>query len=246
MLFIDLNCDMGEGIGNDEAIMPFISSANIACGGHAGDDDTIKKTIRLALHHGIAIGAHPGFNDRPNFGRVEMRLSSEEVYKLVQQQVAKVHNIATAYGTKLHHVKPHGALYNMAAKSVSTAAAIAKAVKDVDDALLLYGLNNSFSISEAQKAGLRAVNEVFADRRYNSDGSLVARTKSGALIADEKEAIAQVLEMAVHNRIISIEGKPIALHPETVCIHGDGGHAVTFAKKIHHALYDSHVIIKAI
>jgi UPF0271 protein len=246
MISIDLNCDMGEGIGNDAAIMPFISSANIACGYHAGDSTIIKKTIALCLQHTVAVGAHPGFNDRENFGRREITLQHDEVYKLVLQQVIIVKDIAAALGAKLHHVKPHGALYNMAAKNSAMAAAIAKAVKDVDQSLVLYGLNNSFLISEAQKAGLITANEVFADRRYNNDGSLVSRTKSGALIEDDKEAITQVLDMVLHRKVVSAGGVNIPVQPETICIHGDGKNAVSFAKKIRGALYDNRVVIRSL
>ncbi len=246
MLSIDLNCDMGEGIGNDAAIMPYVSAVNIACGFHAGDEATVKQTIKLALQHHVAIGAHPGFDDRENFGRLELQLTNEEVYNLVFKQVMIVQNIAASFHTKLHHVKPHGALYNIAANNSGMSAAIAKAVKDIDETLVLYGLNNSYLISEAQKVGLATASEVFADRRYNADGSLVGRTKAGALIEDENMAIQQVLNMVLRSQVISIDNRQVNVNAQTICIHGDGNNAVAFAKKIHETLGKNDIIIKTV
>jgi UPF0271 protein len=237
---------MGEGAGNDEAIMPFISAANIACGYHAGDEDTIKKTIGLALKYGVAIGAHPGFADKENFGRLETEMPLPAVYDLVAEQVTLVQKIARGFGTGLHHVKPHGALYNMAAKNKPLAEVIAKAIKDVDDTLIVYGLYNSFLISAAEETGLQTAGEVFADRRYSGQGKLVPRTVHGAVIEEEEDAVKQVLQVVLQNTVTTIEGGNIAVHPQTVCIHGDGKQAAAFAEKINRLLQANCITIQTI
>ena len=244
MQTIDLNCDMGEGAGHDADIMPYISSANIACGFHTGGEDTMKKTVELALQYGIAVGVHPGFADKENFGRTEKYLPLAEVYDLVSQQIYSLQKIAHGMGATMHHVKPHGALYNMAAKDSALADVIAKAVKDADGNLVLYGLYNSFLISAAGSAGLRCAAEVFADRRYDRDGNLVARKLEGALIENEADAIKQVLRMVLNNEVNTVEGLVIKVHPQTICLHGDGVHAPAFAKKIHAALLENGIVIK--
>jgi UPF0271 protein len=245
MRYIDLNCDMGEGVGNDKAIMPYISSANIACGYHAGDEATIRQTIEYALQYNVAIGAHPGFDDKKNFGRLDVALTGNEVYDLVLKQVTIAQNIAAEFNTNLHHVKPHGALYNMAAKNTGMAQAIARAVKCAGEKLILYGLNASYLIDEAQKLHLQTASEVFADRRYNNDGTLVSRLKTNALIEHEDEAVKQVLNMVLHNTVLSVEWAAVKVNAQTICIHGDGRHAVEFAKKIHDALIAHNITIKA-
>src|SRR5688572_23525121 len=179
---IDINCDMGEGAGNDERIMPFISSANIACGYHAGDEKSIWNCIELSLQHGVAIGAHVSFLDKENFGRKEIKLDPPAVYELVTQQLVIMFELTSALDTQIHHVKPHGALYNMAAKDPMLANAIAAAVKDFDHNLLFYGLSGSSLVTEAKKLGLATVAEVFADRSYQDDGTLTPRSMHGALI----------------------------------------------------------------
>ena len=241
---IDLNCDMGEGAGNDAAIMPFVSSASIACGGHAGDEDTMEATVALALQHSVAIGAHPGFADKANFGRVEMDLPHTEVYGLVTAQIYTLQKIAYRFGTTLRHVKPHGALYNMAAKDKALADTIVQAVKDVGAGLVLYGLYNSCLIAAAQEAGLQYAAEVFADRRYHTNGLLVNRQAPGAVIEDEGRSVEQVLQMVLNNTVTSIEGETLAVRPQTVCLHGDGTHAAAFAKKIHMALVANGIMIQ--
>lgn len=241
---IDLNCDMGEGIGNDAAIMPYISSANIACGSHAGDEATIRHTVELAVQHQVAIGAHPSFHDRENFGRKEMPLPLQEVYEIVLKQIQILDAVARGVETKLHHVKPHGALYNMAAREAGIANAIARAVKDFDDRLFLVGLSGSVSIEEANKVGLKTLNEVFADRTYQDDGSLTPRRLPGALIDDEEKALQQVLQMIKEGSVTTISGKKIPVKADTVCIHGDGPHAVAFAKKISEALKKENIKIR--
>ncbi len=228
----DLNCDMGEGIGNDELIMPYITSANIACGYHAGDENTIQQTIKLAKKYKVNIGAHPSFLDRENFGRTDMKLSPQEVYELALEQIKIIQKIANHNNVPLHHVKPHGALYNIAAKDKKLAKAIADAVNDIDDNLILYGLSNSFLISEAKAIGLKTKSEVFADRTYQDDRTLTPRTQPNALIENVDEAIQQVLMMVQKGKVKTVSGKEIPIVAETICIHGDGKHAVEFARKI--------------
>lgn len=246
MQTIDLNCDMGEGMPNDALLMPLISSANIACGYHAGNETIMRQTIALALEHNVAIGAHPGFADRENFGRTNMHLSAVEVYDLVTEQLAILQRIATAEGAFLQHVKPHGALYNMSAKDAALANAIATAVYDFDASLLLFGLSGSYSISEAVIKGLKTASEVFADRSYQDDGSLTPRTSSNAMLTTDEEAIQQVLQMTEENTVTSVSGKTVSICAETICLHGDGAHAVSFAKKIRQALEIKHIQVKPI
>lgn len=229
----DINFDLGEGIDNDELIMPFITSANIACGYHAGDAATMMQTVEWALKYKVAIGAHPSFFDRENFGRNEMQVESSEVYDLVTQQVYILNEIATAAGAMLHHVKPHGALYNMSAKDAVLAKTIAKAVKDFDAALVLVGLSGSHSISEAKSIGLKTASEVFADRSYQDDGKLTPRSQPGALLETTEEVVKQVMQMLEQGTVTTINGKTIPVLAETICIHGDGEYAVEFAKAIH-------------
>lgn len=236
MLICDLNCDMGEGIGNDEAIMPFITSANISCGFHAGNGDTIRHTMLLAVRNNVLIGAHPSFRDKENFGRKEMYLDHDKLYAIVLEQLIKLDLIAKEKGATLHHVKPHGALYNMAAKDKEIAGTIALVIKDFNENLFLYGLSNSFLISEAKALGLKTANEVFADRTYQDDGSLTPRSQPNALIEDEEQCIQQVLQMVKQGTVTTASGKIIPMIADTICIHGDGKHAVSFAKKIHEAL----------
>lgn len=245
MLTVDLNCDMGEGMINDEELMPFISSANIACGYHAGDNNSISKTVRLALLNNVAIGAHPGFNDKANFGRTEMNVTSNEVYDLMTEQVLLIRKICDVEGGVLHHVKPHGALYNLAARTCELAAALAKAVFDIDQHLILYGLSGSFLITEAQRTGLKTASEVFADRTYTDDGKLTPRSEPGALITNTRRAIEQVLHMVQKGSVTSLKNKKIFITAETICIHGDGAHALHFAKTIYKKLHQYNIEIKA-
>lgn len=236
MLICDLNCDMGEGIGNDEAIMPYISSANISCGFHAGNGDTIRQSIALAIRHNVRIGAHPSFRDKENFGRKEIQLPPDKLYAIVLGQLIKLDLIAKEKGTRLYHVKPHGALYNMAARDAETATVIAQAIKDFNEELVLYGLSNSLLISKGKALGLKTANEVFADRTYQDNGSLTPRSNNKALIENEDDCLKQVLQMVNYGTVTTTSGKTIPIAADTICIHGDGKHAVTFAKKIHEAL----------
>ena len=237
---------MGEGIGNDEAIMPFISSANIACGYHAGNEETMKQTIELAIKNKAAVGAHPSFFDKENFGRIERDLPVDEIYDLVILQLRTIDKIIKKSGQKLHHVKPHGALYNMSAKDPQIAKAIAHAVKDFDDKLILFGLSGSYSVNEANAIDLKTANEVFADRTYQDDGSLTLRSQANALIGDVEKSIQQVLKMIREKSITSVNGKNVSIIADTICIHGDGKNAVEFARQIFQNLIQNNIDIKAI
>lgn len=202
-----INCDMGEGVGNDELIMPFIHSANIACGYHAGDAATMQQTVELCLKYKVAIGAHPSFFDRENFGRTEMKLEQEEIYDLISQQLFILNETVAGFDTKLLHVKPHGALYNMSAKDSLLAKTIARAVKDFDASLIVVGLSGSYSVSEAKALGLKTANEVFADRSYQDDGSLTPRSQSNAIIDDTEKVVQQVVQMINEGTVTTISGK---------------------------------------
>lgn len=245
MLSVDLNCDLGEGYPADAALMPLITSANIACGGHAGDKDSMRRTIALALEHGVAIGAHPGFADKVNFGRKVMALSPSEVYQLIQEQILDLAMIAYQEGAHLQHVKPHGALYNLAAQSLEWAAAIAEAVRDFNADLVLFGLSGSLSVKVAQTLGLRTASEVFADRTYQPDGSLTPRDQDQALIEDTSACIAQTLQMVEQRQVSTLQGQNIPLYADTICLHGDGTHAIPFAQAIRHALEAKKIVIQA-
>jgi UPF0271 protein len=233
---IDINCDMGEGMQTDAAIMPFISSANIACGYHAGDAATMQATIALCMQYGVAIGAHPGFADKANFGRTAMSLTDEDLYDLIINQVMLLHQYCDNVGTKLHHVKPHGALYNMAAANANMAAIIVQAVKDMNSKLVLYGLSGSHLISEAKKQGLQAAAEVFADRTYQDDGSLTPRTEPNSLISSTAAAVQQVQQMIEAQTVTTVSGKNISIAADTICLHGDSTFAIDFASAIHQHL----------
>ncbi|PWT90835.1 MAG: LamB/YcsF family protein [Acidobacteria bacterium] len=246
MLKIDINCDMGEGIGNDEAIMPWISSVNIACGYHAGDENIMRTTIELALKNNVAIGAHPSFFDKENFGRIEMNLSETEIYDLVLLQVRTIDRIVKRKKAKLHHVKPHGALYNMSAKDQHVARAIGQAVKDFDDTLILFGLSGSYSVIEAKKMGLKAAHEAFADRTYQDDGSLTSRSTRYALIEDVDKSVTQALQIAKEKTVTSLDGKKIPIEVETICIHGDGKNAIELARRISQIMRQNDIQIKAL
>lgn len=235
-MYVDINCDMGEGIGNDAAIMPFISSANIACGYHAGDGQTMWDTIELALKHNVSIGAHVSFLDRENFGRVEMNITPLEIAELVAQQLFILQEIADSFSLKIHHVKPHGALYNVSAKNLEVAKAVASAAKMFDQDLVFFGLSGRMSVAAARLVGLKTMNEVFADRTYQDDGSLTPRSQPNALIIDADKAVQQVLQMVNEGKVTTVSGKQIPIIADTVCIHGDGLHAIEFAKAIHEAL----------
>jgi UPF0271 protein len=238
---IDLNCDLGEGAGQDTDLMPLITSANIACGAHAGDVDTMRETVELALKYKVAIGAHPSLSDRENFGRRELLVSPEEVRLLVLTQTRLLQIIARQCGAQVTHVKPHGALYNMAARDPVLAQAVARAVHETDPALILFGLAGSELITAGRACGLRVAGEIFADRAYRADGSLMPRNQPGAMIADSRVAIAQVLRLAGEEAVL-----PAGRIADTVCLHGDGPQAVFFARKLREALAAARIEVKAV
>ncbi|SOY39850.1 putative lipoprotein, LamB/YcsF family protein [Cupriavidus taiwanensis] len=242
---IDLNADLGEGCGNDEALLALISSANIACGWHAGDAATMVQTVRWALERGVAIGAHPSYPDRENFGRTEMQRDPEQVYADVLYQIGALAAIVRAQGGVLHHVKPHGALYNQAVRDPALARAIVRAVRDFDADLVFFGLAGSQMIDVAKEAGLRVRQEVFADRGYNPDGTLVKRGTPGALHEDEAVALDQTLTMVRERRVRAIDGSWVPIQAETVCLHGDGAHALAFARRIRERLGAEGIAIRA-
>jgi UPF0271 protein len=229
---------MGEGISNEKLLMPFINSANIACGYHAGDEDTMQQVIELCLKHQVNIGAHPSFPDRENFGRTEMQLTASAIYELVTMQLSLINKIVLRCGGKLHHVKPHGALYNMAAKDAVLAKTIAQTVKDFDDSLIYYGLSGSVMIDEANRLGLQTANEVFADRTYQADGTLTPRYLPNALLNNVDEVVKQVIKFIKENKVVTVTGEEIIVKADTICIHGDGQHAVEFAKDIYYQLHE--------
>ena len=234
---VDLNSDLGESfgaytIGMDADVLSFVSSANIACGFHAGDPAVMRKTVALAKERGVSMGAHPGYPDLVGFGRRNMNVSASDMHDYVLYQLGALAAFARAAGAKLIHVKPHGAMYNMAAKDASLAAAVCRAVKEFDPSLILLGLANSRFADAAADAGIRFASEVFADRAYEDDGSLVARGKPGAVITDEDEAVSRVIGMVKNGTVESINGKIIELKPDSICLHGDGVKAVEFAKRI--------------
>jgi UPF0271 protein len=238
---IDLNCDLGEGAGRDAELMPLLTSANVACGAHAGDTATMRATVALARQRGVAVGAHPGFADRKNFGRLELALPSAEVRALVAAQIEALH----AFGP-LSHVKAHGALYNMAARDPVLAEAIVEAVVDSDPALMLFVLPNSALARAATAAGLRIANEVFADRTYQRDGSLTPRSQPDALIHDEAVAVAQVLRMVREGVVRATDGTDVAILADTVCLHGDGANPVAFARRLRAELAAAGITVRSV
>ena len=243
---VDLNADLGEQSGgSDEALLALVSSANIACGWHAGSALMMQQCVQWAVAQGVAIGAHPSFPDRDNFGRTEMQLPANEIYSGVQYQIGALAAIASAHGAQLAHVKPHGALYNMAARDAALADTIVAAIRDVDPALALFGLAGSELIAAAHRAGLPAVEEVFADRGYMADGSLVKRGTPGALIEDEEQALAQTMHMVNEGKVHAIDGSWAAVRADTICLHGDGAHALEFARRIQAELKQQGIAIRA-
>lgn len=242
---IDLNADLGEGCGNDAALLQLVSSANIACGFHAGDAQSMLSCVREALRNGVAVGAHPSFPDRENFGRTAMQLPAEMVYAQTLYQIGALAAIVRAEGGKLHHVKPHGMLYNQAADDVMLADAIAGAVFDFDPRLILVGLAGSELIRAGERYGLRTRQEVFADRGYKRDGRLVPRSEPGALLTDDNIALAQTLELVLNGRVKSVTGEVVKVQAQTVCLHGDGEHALLFARRLHSAFAQRNVMITA-
>lgn len=251
MTTIDLNCDLGESfghykLGENTAILKYITSANIACGFHAGDPSVMRETVARCMEHQVSIGAHPGLPDLVGFGRREMAISPTEAYDLTVYQIGALHAVATSQGGTIRHVKPHGALYNMAAKNPALAEAIAKAVYDVSPNLILFGLAGSELITAGQKYGLPIANEVFADRTYTNDGILTPRSNNNAVITSDEAALAQVLQMVKTQTVNATSGETVSLQADTICLHGDGEKAVVFAKMISETLTAEGIDIKAI
>ncbi|MBO1114866.1 LamB/YcsF family protein [Bordetella petrii] len=247
---IDLNCDMGESygawhMGNDEAVLQLVSSANIACGFHGGDPSTMRKTVAAAVAKQVAVGAHPGLPDLVGFGRRIMQITPQEAYDMVVVQVGALAAVAATQGARLHHVKAHGALYNMAAKDAALAQAICRAVRDVDAGLVLYGLAGSQLVKAAQDLGLRAAHEVFADRSYQDDGSLTPRSQPGAMIEDVETSVAQVLRMVREGVVRSVSGRDVPVQADTLCVHGDQPNAVAFARALGDALRAAGIEVRA-
>ncbi|RZK62182.1 MAG: LamB/YcsF family protein [Hymenobacter sp.] len=238
---VDLNCDLGESfgawtLGHDAALLPYLTSANIACGFHAGDPAVMRQTVRLALQHHVAIGVHPGLPDLAGFGRRTMDISAEEAFDMTVYQLGALHAVTRAEGGALHHLKPHGALYNMAATNAALAQAIAEAVYKVQPELVLYGLAGSELTKAGERLGLRTAHEVFADRTYQANGTLTPRRQPDALITSAEAAIAQVLRMVQGGWVRTQQGSEIAIKADTVCLHGDGAHALEFAQQLSQAL----------
>ncbi|HKS32799.1 MAG TPA: 5-oxoprolinase subunit PxpA [Enterobacteriaceae bacterium] len=245
MKHVDLNADLGEGCASDSELLTLVSSANIACGFHAGDAQTMLACVREALKNGVAVGAHPSFPDRENFGRTAMQLPPETVYAQTLYQVGALAAIVKAEGGRMRHVKPHGMLYNQAAKDAVLADAIARAVFACDPGLVLVGLAGSELIRAGQRLGLTTREEVFADRGYQADGSLVPRGQPGALIEDEEQALAQTLGMISEGKVQSIDGSWASVNAQTVCLHGDGEHALAFARRLRSAFEAGSINIRA-
>lgn len=247
---IDLNCDMGESfgpwkMGNDLAILDHVTSANIACGFHAGDPLTMRGVVRAALAKGVKVGAHPGFPDLVGFGRRNLQVSPDEAYAIVVYQVGALAGFAAASGGRLNHVKAHGALYNMAARDRALAEAIARAVHDVDPGLVMFGLAGSEMIGAAERLGLRCAAEVFGDRTYQDDGSLSPRSLPDAMIEDAEVAAAQVKRMAVEGKVRSSRGNDVAVQADTLCVHGDQPGALAFVKRIRQELAAAGIEVRA-
>ena len=246
---IDLNCDMGEvpeaiADGSQEAVMHWITSVNIACGGHAGDAETMEATIRQAQRHGLAIGAHAGYPDKANFGRVELKISAREVSAFVFEQIAVLDEIAKRWGAKIAHVKPHGALYNQAVHDGELAAAIAEGVARWNRDIALVGLAGSPMLGVFRRAGLSVAAEAFADRRYEADGTLRSRKYNDALIRDPHEAGKQAVSIATQNSVVAHNGSTIRLTAETICIHGDTPGADKIAAAVVTALKQAGVSVQ--
>ncbi len=250
MKTIDINCDMGESygawkMGADAEVMPFISSANIACGFHAGDPATIRKTVRLAIDHGVAVGAHPSLPDIQGFGRRAMKITPQEMYDLVVYQAGAVEAFARAAGAKLHHVKCHGALYNMAATDEGLSDAMARAVKDLGSGIFLYALSKSRNYEIARTLGLPVIGEVFADRGYSDDGTLAPRDRPGGMIEDAGQAVKQALAMIEEGYVTSLSGRRVPVAADTLCIHGDQPGAARFATELKKAFQERQIIVRA-
>lgn len=251
MYQVDLNCDLGESfgryqLGEQQEILKYVTSANIACGFHAGDPTVMRETVNLAIDHGVKIGAHPGLPDLNGFGRRNMSITPQEGYDMVVYQIGALQAFLTIHNETMQHVKPHGALYQMASKDRELAEAIAKAVYDVCPSLVLFGLSGSELTRAGEKIGLRTAHEVFADRTYQADGSLTSRSQADALITDQEHSVSQVVKMVTEGKVTSQQQTEVSLQADTICIHGDGVHAVDFAKYINETLTNKNISVTAI
>ncbi|MER2089347.1 MAG: 5-oxoprolinase subunit PxpA [Sporosarcina sp.] len=251
MYKVDLNCDLGESfgrykLGEQQEILKYVTSANIACGFHAGDPSVMRETVKLAIENGVKIGAHPGLPDLNGFGRREMAITPQEGYDMVVYQIGALQGFLATFNETMQHVKPHGALYNMSAIDTKLAEAIAQAVYDISPSLVLFGLAGSELTKAGEKIGLRTAHEVFADRTYQSDGSLTSRSQSDALLTDQELAVAQVVKMVIEGKVISQQNTEISLQADTICIHGDGEHALDFAKYSKETLVKNNIIVSAV
>jgi 5-oxoprolinase (ATP-hydrolysing) subunit A len=251
MFKVDLNCDLGESfgrykLGEQQEILKYVTSANIACGFHAGDPTVMRETVKLAIENGVKIGAHPGLPDLNGFGRRDMDITAQEGYDMVVYQIGALQGFLTRYNETMQHVKPHGALYQMASRDGELAEAIAQAVYDISPSLVLFGLSGSELTKAGEKIGLRTAHEVFADRTYQADGSLTSRSQTDALITDQEHAVAQVLKMVTEGRVNSQQNTEVSLQADTICIHGDGAHALDFAKYIKESLENNQINVAAV
>lgn len=245
---VDLNCDLGESfgaykIGSDEEILKYVTSANIACGFHAGDPNVMHKTVKLALSNNVAIGTHPGIQDLIGFGRRNMQISPEEAYNMVIYQIGALYGFIKSEGGKMQHVKPHGALYNMAARDSELARAIAEAVYKVEPELTLFGLAGSQLIIQGEKIGIKTASEVFADRTYQIDGALTPRSHPDAMVTDTDKAVIRVERMIKEGLVMCQQDEDIKIKADTVCVHGDGERALAFTRKIKEHLEKSDILI---
>lgn len=242
---IDFNCDLGEGCGNDAAVMPFISSASIACGGHAGDVASMRQAVALCLQHNVAIGAHPSFADREHFGRRELDVAPQTLRTQLREQIETLAAVCDQQDTRLRHVKPHGALYNLAARDAAVARVMIDALRDVDPSLALFALSGSRLAELGEAAGLHVAHEVFAERRYDADGRLAPRDTEGAVIVDLDAALEQVHGLLRDGCVVARDGAHVRIRADTLCLHGDRADAAVFAHAVRAALRADHVDVVA-
>jgi UPF0271 protein len=245
MKAVELNCDLGEGAPWDEDLIPLVASINVACGVHAGDEATMQRCVALAKNHGVALGAHPGLPDRTGFGRREVDLAARDVQREVYEQTVRLQQLAKAAGVALRHVKPHGVLYNQAARDPAVATAVAAGVFDAGPELWLMGLAGSRAIEASHARGLGVLREAFADRTYEADGALTPRSCPGAVIEDIPTIVAQTLDLVLRGRIRARDGTELEVEADTVCLHGDGSHAVETARALRSALAAAGVEVRA-
>lgn len=242
---VDLNADLAEACGVDEALLQRVTSANICCGVHAGGAEHIAQALVWAKENGVRVGAHPSFPDRENFGRKNMNLPAHELRAWLLYQLGAVQTLCDHFGVAMAYVKPHGALYNQSAQDLDLANLIAQTIREFNPKLKLMGLSGSLHIQAAQNAGLGVISEVFADRRYLPDGSLVPRSRPDATVSSDDEAVAQVLQMVRDGSVTAVDGSRVAVQADSICLHGDGEHALEFADKIRKALAESGIKIQA-